>query len=284
MVNYNMIGDIKLEKQASIMENKIMRTFLECGLESRQSQSQFVQPFIHQMPRTPGSVIHTIKKEGMPIQNMFEVKQRASQKAYFDPKTNQNRRNGGRKPTKTLTAEEEEKRAVRREKNKLAAARCRKRRLDHTNQLLQETEHLQKAIDVEKTEICKLQKAKKEIHMLVSTHDPCFYGVHKTTEIEELPSGYYGSNIGETSRRCDVLEKNTRERPMSLPVVPYYQGVSEVMRIPPKQGPTHFNFESLMEGGTGLTPMSTPLAPSYVIPQRDFECIDLSSPSKLVSL
>jgi len=35
-----------------------------------------------------------------------------------------------------LTAEDEERRRVRRERNKLAAARCRQRRVDLTNQLL----------------------------------------------------------------------------------------------------------------------------------------------------
>lgn len=33
--------------------------------------------------------------------------------------------------------EEEQRRSVRRERNKMAAARCRKRRMDHTNELLQ---------------------------------------------------------------------------------------------------------------------------------------------------
>lgn len=50
------------------------------------------------------------------------------------------RRNmGGRKPAKDLniSPEEEERRRVRRERNKAAAARCRKRRVDHTNQLVQ---------------------------------------------------------------------------------------------------------------------------------------------------
>lgn len=46
---------------------------------------------------------------------------------------------GGRKPTKDLniSPEEEERRRIRRERNKLAAARCRKRRVDHTNALIE---------------------------------------------------------------------------------------------------------------------------------------------------
>lgn len=45
---------------------------------------------------------------------------------------------GGRRPNRevNLPPEEEERRRVRRERNKAAAARCRKRRVDHTNELL----------------------------------------------------------------------------------------------------------------------------------------------------
>lgn len=50
-----------------------------------------------------------------------------------------------------------------------------------------------------------------------------------------------------------------------------------------------FNFDSLMEGGTGLTPVSTPLIPSCSTQQRsNLSAVDLSSPDanppKLVSL
>lgn len=49
------------------------------------------------------------------------------------------RRNGGRRPNKNINCspEEEQRRNMRRERNKIAAARCRKRRLDHTNALLE---------------------------------------------------------------------------------------------------------------------------------------------------
>lgn len=49
-----------------------------------------------------------------------------------------------------------------------------------------------------------------------------------------------------------------------------------------------FNFDSLMDGGTGLTPVSTPLVPSCSTQQRsNLSAVDLSSPDanlKLVSL
>ena len=90
-------------------------------------------------------------------------------------------------------------------------------------------------------------------------------------------------------------------RPNSLPVAAAFTpslstlkaavAVSEVAGIPittPSAG-IPFNFDSLMEGGTGLTPVSTPLVPSCSSQQRSSAgCVDLSSPDsvppKLVSL
>lgn len=90
-------------------------------------------------------------------------------------------------------------------------------------------------------------------------------------------------------------------RPNSLPVATAFTpslstlkaavSVSEVAGIPittPSAG-IPFNFDSLMEGGTGLTPVSTPLVPSCSSQQRNSTgCVDLSSPDsvppKLVSL
>lgn len=68
--------------------------------------------------------------------------------------TSHTRRNmGGRKPTKDLniSPEEEERRRVRRERNKLAAARCRKRRVDHTNALIEVG-----FFRVSRTDVCEL--------------------------------------------------------------------------------------------------------------------------------
>jgi len=41
-----------------------------------------------------------------------------------------------------LSAEEEERRRIRRERNKLAAAKCRQRRVDHTNRLMNVSLHV----------------------------------------------------------------------------------------------------------------------------------------------
>lgn len=90
---------------------------------------------------------------------------------------------------------------------------------------------------------------------------------------------------------------NKPSRPSSLNVPTTFitsqktTSVSEAIGIPittPSTG-IPFNFDSLMDGGTGLTPVSAPLVPSCSSQQRNLPAPDLSSPDaggppKLVSL
>lgn len=84
------------------------------------------------------------------------------------------RRNmGGRRPTKApqdISPEEEERRQVRRERNKMAAARCRKRRLDHTNELQDETDKLEEKKQSLKEEIRKLNSEREQLHSVLEAH------------------------------------------------------------------------------------------------------------------
>lgn len=83
-------------------------------------------------------------------------------------------------------------------------------------------------------------------------------------------------------------------RPTSLPVASHSilrSSASEIAGISittPSTG-IPLNFDSLMDGGTGLTPVSGPLVPSCSSQQRNQNGVDLSSPdsnisNKLVSL
>ncbi|XP_062123785.1 transcription factor kayak isoform X3 [Drosophila sulfurigaster albostrigata] len=84
------------------------------------------------------------------------------------------RRGGGRRPNKAanMSPEEEEKRRIRRERNKLAAARCRKRRVDQTNELSEEVEALQKKGETLKKEIEKLNATKNQLEYVIHSHRP----------------------------------------------------------------------------------------------------------------
>lgn len=107
-----------------------------------------------------------------------------------------------------------------------------------------------------------------------------------------LPVGFDNNNrpnslpiFTEPKERPDTLTFKTVETPS------FMKPSMDVAGMPittPTSG-IPFNFESLMEGGTGLTPVSTPLIPSCSTQQRNnLSAVDLSSPDanppKLVSL
>merc|ERR1719244_2241290 len=83
-------------------------------------------------------------------------------------------RGGGRKPMnieeEELTPEEAERRRIRRERNKLAAARCRKRRLDQTCTLQEEVDHWDERKAALQEEIHALQNQKEELEFILDGH------------------------------------------------------------------------------------------------------------------
>ncbi|KFM76881.1 Transforming protein v-Fos/v-Fox, partial [Stegodyphus mimosarum] len=81
-------------------------------------------------------------------------------------------RSGGRRPLKDekLSPEEEERRRIRRERNKLAAARCRKRRMELTSNLMNETDGLEEKRQILQHEIALLTSQKEELEFLLEAH------------------------------------------------------------------------------------------------------------------
>lgn len=71
-----------------------------------------------------------------------------------------------------LTPEEEEKRRVRRERNKLAAAKCRNRRRELTDRLQAETDQLEEEKAELESEIAELQKEKERLEFVLVAHKP----------------------------------------------------------------------------------------------------------------
>ncbi|XP_069763623.1 protein FosB isoform X2 [Narcine bancroftii] len=72
----------------------------------------------------------------------------------------------------TLTAEEEEKRRVRRERNKLAAAKCRNRRRELTDRLQTETDQLEEEKAELQSQIAELHKEKERLEFVLLAHKP----------------------------------------------------------------------------------------------------------------
>lgn len=109
----------------------IEQTFLELTSESasHSREAGFVPPLVEPSQPTPAQTHNAVLSH-----NNLESYQTQAQ-----PQQQTRRNMGGRRPTRTIgmSPEEEERRQVRRERNKMAAARCRKRRMDHTNALLE---------------------------------------------------------------------------------------------------------------------------------------------------
>lgn len=120
----------------------IEQTFLELTSESasHSREAGFVPPLVEPSQPTPAQTQNTTATHIPALTTTTLVE---SQQQQTQPQQQQQqpvRRNmGGRRPTRTIgmTPEEEERRQIRRERNKMAAARCRKRRMDHTNALLE---------------------------------------------------------------------------------------------------------------------------------------------------
>lgn len=106
---------------------------LQQSPQPQQQQQQQQQP---QQQQQHSNVLLEVQQ----TQPQRQQVQPAHQQQAEQPQPQQTRRNmGGRRPTRTIgmSPEEEERRQIRRERNKMAAARCRKRRMDHTNSLLE---------------------------------------------------------------------------------------------------------------------------------------------------
>ncbi|XP_012413145.1 fos-related antigen 1 isoform X1 [Trichechus manatus latirostris] len=79
---------------------------------------------------------------------------------------------GRRRPCDQISPEEEERRRVRRERNKLAAAKCRNRRKELTDFLQAETDKLEDEKSELQREIDELQKQKERLELVLEAHRP----------------------------------------------------------------------------------------------------------------
>ncbi|XP_042300900.1 proto-oncogene c-Fos [Sceloporus undulatus] len=79
---------------------------------------------------------------------------------------------GRRGKMEQLTPEEEEKRRIRRERNKMAAAKCRNRRRELTDTLQAETDHLEEEKSALEAEIAQLLKEKEQLEFILAAHRP----------------------------------------------------------------------------------------------------------------
>ncbi|XP_004393973.1 PREDICTED: fos-related antigen 1 isoform X1 [Odobenus rosmarus divergens] len=101
-----------------------------------------------------------------------------------------------RRPSEHISPEEEERRRVRRERNKLAAAKCRNRRKELTDFLQAETDKLEDEKSGLQREIEELQKQKERLELVLEAHRPICKIPEGATESD---SGGPGGTSGTSS-------------------------------------------------------------------------------------
>ncbi|KAL2099411.1 hypothetical protein ACEWY4_005891 [Coilia grayii] len=116
---------------------------------------------------------------------------------------------GRRKRDEQLTPEEEEKRRVRRERNKLAAAKCRNRRRELTEMLQGETEKLEEEkADLQK-EIETLQKEKDKLEFMLVAHNPvCKLSPEDEQQAEQQQCAPFPLSMRAMGQRCQMNHHN----------------------------------------------------------------------------
>merc|ERR1719435_70385 len=195
-------------------------------------------------------------------------------------------RGGGRNPAsikdEELCPEEEERRRIRRERNKLAAARCRKRRVDQTETLQIEVNNWEEKKRMLQDEIHSLQAQKEELQFILEAHKSVckqsqsrplvsksemfeprvVVKAEPQTEVETVRHLTHAEAMDEvqvhstTAATTSTLGKP--QRPVSLSLTSLKSNSMRSIEGIPIDTPTNaissLNFDALMDGRTGLTP------------------------------
>ncbi|XP_058941815.1 activating transcription factor 3-like [Pocillopora verrucosa] len=84
-----------------------------------------------------------------------------------------------------LTADEQERRRIRRERNKVAASKCRKKRKEHVKTLVEASEELEHQNNDLQAQISKLQAEIKKLEFMLDSHSCAKYS-HTPQDDHEL--------------------------------------------------------------------------------------------------
>ena len=185
-----------------------------------------------------------------------------------------------RRAEEDLDPEEDAKRKMRRNRNRLAAAKCRQKRLDQIADLQVEVAKWEMKNRSLEEEVASLREEKEELQYVLAAHrQSCSLQIKVEQE--------------ESQSQSPVLEPAKPQRPASLSLTPVT--VKNIEGVPidtPSNGILSFN--TLLEGRTGLTPTNilTPTSlwatvktssnlntPNCSSQQRNLTVVDLLSPS-----
>ncbi|XP_033844705.1 protein c-Fos [Periophthalmus magnuspinnatus] len=121
-----------------------------------------------------------------------------------------------------LSPEEEEKKRIRRERNKMAAAKCRNRRRELTDTLQAETDKLEEEKAALDTEIAILLKEKERLEFILATHKPVCQMSEEMESIfqESTVSPELLSSAGEDRLPEDSVQEAPSLQDMDIPSDP----------------------------------------------------------------
>ncbi|KAJ8308296.1 hypothetical protein KUTeg_013170 [Tegillarca granosa] len=119
---------------------------------------------------------------------------------------------------KYLSPEEADRRKIRRERNKVAAAKCRQRRVDHTNRLVEETEKLEEEKGNLEVEIQSLQQQKDQLEFILQAHRPLCKASHSQNGELNLVKVKAEPNESSTCSAKNLTMSST-QRPSTLALV-----------------------------------------------------------------
>ncbi|GIX70791.1 hypothetical protein CEXT_304121 [Caerostris extrusa] len=205
-------------------------------------------------------------------------------------------RSGGRRPMKDekLSPEEEERRRIRRERNKLAAARCRKRRMELTSSLMQETDGLEEKRQSLQNQIHILNNQKEELEFILEAHKA-------TCKLQDINNHMHHSKNKSIDMKPNISKLKSYARPNSLSLSSNFNtnsvssiksssdlsAINEISTSLNTPSTGLYQFEPLMDGNAG-TATSSGFVISSCGGQQRSSSSDLSSPDsippKLVSL
>merc|ERR1712110_1342859 len=150
-----------------------------------------------------------------------------------------------------MDPEEDEKRSMRRNRNRLAAAKCRQKRLDQIETLQVEVNNWEKKNRSLEEEVAALKADKEELQYILSAHrSTCSLQVKVEPATEEESPVFV-----EVQPSMETVKP---QRPGSLSLIPV-NNIEGVSIDTPSNGILSFN--TLLDGKTGLTP-TTILSPT----------------------
>ncbi|XP_028918155.1 proto-oncogene c-Fos [Ornithorhynchus anatinus] len=122
---------------------------------------------------------------------------------------------GRRGKIEQLSPEEEEKRRIRRERNKMAAAKCRNRRRELTDTLQAETDQLEDEKSALQTEIANLLKEKEKLEFILAAHRPAC----KIPDDLGFPEDMAASSLDLSGCLTEAVTPESEEAAFHLPLL-----------------------------------------------------------------